>query len=287
MNIVIITGLSGAGKSYAVKFFEDMGYYCIDNMPPDLMLSFVKMPGRNSDSDQDIAFVIDIRGGRHFSSLVPALMDLKEHGISYEILFLEASTDALVNRYKESRRMHPLAEQGDLLNGIEKEKNILSSVREIADVIIDTSNISINEFKSKLEKFFKREKKKADIIINMISFGYKHGLPRESDMVFDVRFIKNPFYISELKDKTGLDKEVEDYVLGSRVTAKFISKTLDMLEFLIPKYIDEGKKQLVISIGCTGGKHRSVVISNTILKKLISKGHTVYLEHRDINKAGK
>jgi len=286
MNIVIITGLSGAGKSYAVKFFEDMGYYCVDNMPPKLMLPFIRMPGRKENTDENIAFVVDIRGGEHFNNLIPALMELKDNGIAYEILFLEAGKDALVARYKESRRMHPLAEQGDLINGIEKEISILEPVREISNVIIDTSNISVNEFRDKLEMYFHRTKRYEGIILNVISFGYKYGLPRESDLVFDVRFIRNPFYIKELKELSGLDKPVEDYVLKNRITEKFISKAIDMLYFLVPKYIDEGKKQLVISIGCTGGRHRSVAIANDIAGRLGSKKYNVFVEHRDIDKAG-
>jgi RNase adapter protein RapZ len=286
MNIVIITGLSGAGKSYAVKFFEDMGYYCVDNMPPKLMLPFIRMPGRKENADENIAFVVDIRGGEHFNNLIPALMELKDNGIAYEILFLEAGKDTLVARYKESRRMHPLAEQGDLINGIEKEISILEPVREISNVIIDTSNISVNEFRDKLEMYFHREKRYEGIILNVISFGYKYGLPKESDLVFDVRFIRNPFYIKELKELSGLDKPVEEYVLKNRITEKFISKTIDMLYFLLPKYIDEGKKQLVISIGCTGGRHRSVAIANDIAGRLGSKKYNVFVEHRDIEKEG-
>lgn len=282
MNIVVITGLSGAGKSYAVKFFEDMGYYCVDNMPPKLMLPFIKMPGRSEDSDENIAFVIDIRGGAQFNTLIPALSELKSNGFSYKILFLKANLDVLVARYKESRRIHPLAEQGDLINGIEKENMILSAVREIADVIIDTSNITVNEFREKLEKYFSKEKKLSKFIINITSFGFKHGIPRDSDLVFDVRFIRNPFYIDSLKNLTGLDKEVEEYVLKNKVTEKFIIKTLDLLLFLIPKYIDEGKKQLLISIGCTGGKHRSVTISAEIAKELQSKKYNIFVDHRDV-----
>jgi len=287
MNIVVITGLSGAGKSYAVKFFEDMGYYCVDNMPPKLMLPFIKMPGRAEDSEENIAFVIDIRGGSQFGTLIPALSELEDNGFSYKILFLKASLDVLVTRYKENRRIHPLAEQGDLINGIEKEKSILSSVKEIADVIIDTSNITVNELKEKLEKYFSKEKKLSKFIINITSFGFKHGIPQDSDLVFDVRFIRNPFYIDKLKNLSGLDKDVEEYVLENRITEKFISKTLDLLYFLIPKYIDEGKKQLLISIGCTGGRHRSVAISAKIAKELQSKKYNIFVDHRDVNKNNK
>lgn len=286
MNIVIITGLSGAGKSYAVKFFEDMGYYCVDNMPPKLILPFVRMPGNKDESAVNYAFVVDIRGGEHFNSLVPALTELKENGVSYDILFLEAATEVLVSRYKESRRMHPLAGQGDLINGIETEISVLEPIKEISNYIIDTSKISVSEFRDKLEKYFLKDKRYEGIIINIISFGFKFGLPREADLVFDVRFIKNPFYIEELKNLNGLDGDVIDYVLRNRITEKFMSKVLDMLSFLIPKYVDEGKKQLIIGIGCTGGKHRSVAIADAIGESLRGKKFSVFIEHRDIYNTG-
>jgi RNase adapter protein RapZ len=285
MNVVIITGLSGAGKSYAVKFFEDMGYYCVDNMPPNLILPFIRMPGRDEDSHEDLAFVIDIRGGAYLNDLIPVLMELKNNGISYELLYLEATTDILVSRYKESRRMHPLAEKGDLVKGIESERAILEPIRDIANVIIDTSDITVGVFREKLESYFRKVKKYGNIVINIISFGFKYGLPKESDLVFDVRFIKNPFYIDELKDLSGLDKPVRDYVLKNRTTSVFLAKTLDLLHFLIPKYVDEGKKQLVIGVGCTGGRHRSVAISNEIGRDLQSKNYNVFIEHRDIDRS--
>jgi RNase adapter protein RapZ len=285
MNIVIITGMSGAGKSFAAKYFEDMGYYCVDNMPPNLILPFIRMPGRSEDSRNDLAFVTDIRGGTYLNDLIPVLKELKCNGISYELLFLEADTNILVSRYKESRRMHPLAEKGDLIKGLEREKAILEPIREIADIIIDTSDISVGVLREKIESYYRNVKKYGSLIINIISFGFKYGLPKESDLVFDVRFMKNPFYIDDLKELSGLDKAVRDYVLDNRVTAVFLSKTLDLLYFLIPKYIDEGKKQLVIGIGCTGGRHRSIVISDEIGRELQSTNYSVFIEHRDINRS--
>jgi RNase adapter protein RapZ len=285
MNIVIITGMSGAGKSFAAKYFEDMGYYCVDNMPPNLILPFIRMPGRSESSRDDLAFVTDIRGGTYLNDLIPVLNELKCIGISYELLFLEADADILVSRYKESRRMHPLAEKGDLIKGLEREKAILEPIREIADIIIDTSDISVGVLREKIESYYRNVKKYGSLIINIISFGFKYGLPKESDLVFDVRFMKNPFYIDDLKELSGLDKAVRDYVLDNRVTAVFMSKTLDLLYFLIPKYIDEGKKQLVLGIGCTGGRHRSIVISDEIGRELQSKNYNVFIEHRDINRS--
>ncbi|MDD3224242.1 MAG: RNase adapter RapZ [Clostridium sp.] len=292
MRFVIVTGLSGAGKTQAIRSLEDLGYFCVDNMPPTLIPKFADACFQRNGKIDRVALVIDIRGGEFFDDLFKSLENLKKRGYSYEILYLEASDEVLVKRYKESRRKHPLSPQGRVLSGIELERKKLDEMRNRADNIIDTSNLGARELREKITKIYQSEGQiETKLIVTVLSFGFKYGIPVDSDLVFDVRFLPNPFYIPELKPFSGNDKPVRDYVLGFDETVKFIDKLSEMLEFLIPYYLKEGKRQLIISIGCTGGRHRSVTIANAIYEKLLKGGQNVNIEHRDIdediNKGGK
>ncbi|KYH28487.1 MULTISPECIES: RNase adapter RapZ [Clostridium] len=284
MRFVIVTGLSGAGKSQAIRSLEDLGYFCVDNLPPTLMSKFAEACYQTDGKIDKIALVIDIRGGEFFDDLFESLNYLTEQNYKYEILFLDANDRVLVKRYKESRRKHPLAPQGRILQGIELERERLNEVKYRANNIIDTSNMTPMQLREKISRIYGDDDQKGNnLIINVLSFGFKYGIPVDADLVFDVRFLPNPFYIPELKGFSGDDKEIKDYVLSFKETKEFISKLEDMLEFLIPNYIKEGKRQLIIAIGCTGGRHRSVAITNTIYETLKANGHNVSKEHRDIN----
>ncbi|KEI06922.1 RNase adapter RapZ [Clostridium botulinum] len=284
MRFVIVTGLSGAGKSQAIRSLEDLGYFCVDNLPPTLMGKFAEACYQTDGKINKIALVIDIRGGEFFNDLFENLKYLKEQNYRYEILFLDASDKVLVKRYKESRRTHPLAPGGRIIQGIELERRRLNEVKYKANNIIDTSNMTQMQLREKIWRIYGDDEQIQNrLIIDVLSFGFKYGIPVDADLVFDVRFLPNPYYIPELKKFSGDDKEIQDYVLGFKETKEFINKLDDMLEFLIPNYIKEGKIQLVIAIGCTGGRHRSVTIANAIYDKLKEKGHKASKEHRDIN----
>ncbi|AND86014.1 RNase adapter RapZ [Clostridium tyrobutyricum] len=292
MRFVIVTGLSGAGKTQAVRNLEDLGYFCVDNLPSTLIPKFVEACYKADGKIDKIALVIDIRGGQFFDDIFESLSYLKKQGYKYEILFLDASDEVLIKRFKESRRKHPLAPEGRILKGITMERNKLRELKNKADNIIDTSKLATRELKEEITKIYSEEGQiETQLMITVLSFGFKYGIPVDSDLVFDVRFLPNPFYIPELKKYSGNDKLVADYIMGFDQTGQFIDKLSDMLEFLIPYYIKEGKRQLIISIGCTGGRHRSVAIANTIYDKLNKIGHKVNIDHRDIeedvNKGGK
>ncbi|HOA96588.1 MAG TPA: RNase adapter RapZ [Acetivibrio saccincola] len=284
MRLLIITGISGAGKSLVIKHLEDMGFYCVDNLPPLLIHKFVEICIQSRGKIDKIAMVIDIRGGELFNDLFPELKALKDLGILYEILFMEASDNVLIKRYKESRRTHPLSPEGRNLEGIKKEREILKEIKKQATYIIDSSNLTPRQLKEELINIFEYGKKFNGIIINIISFGFKHGIPIDCDLVFDVRFIPNPYYIESMRNQTGKNELVRDYVLGFDETQCFLIKLREMLDFLIPNYIKEGKSQLVIGIGCTGGQHRSVAISEALFSHLSKKGHRVVINHRDMIK---
>jgi UPF0042 nucleotide-binding protein len=284
MRFVIVTGLSGAGKTGAIRSLEDLGYFCIDNLPPTLIPKFAEVCYQTDGKISKIALVIDIRGREFFDALFESLKHLEEKEYLYEIVFLEAKDEVLVKRYKESRRKHPLAPDGRILKGIELERRKLNELKYKATHVIDTSALSVRELKEKVDRIFGDEAQLENkLIVTILSFGFKYGIPVDSDLVFDVRFLPNPFYIPELKAFSGNDKDVKDYVLSFKETELFIDKLTDMLIFLMPNYLKEGKRQLIVSIGCTGGRHRSVTIANEMNEILVNKGVKVNIEHRDIN----
>ena len=283
MRFIIVTGLSGAGKSEATKSLEDMGYFCADNLPPQLIKKFAEVCRQSEGKIDKVALVIDIRGGVFFNDLFKTLDELSKEEFEYEILFLDTSDEVLVKRFKEKRRRHPLSQGSRLTTGIELERAKLKEIKERADIIIDTSKYSIGDLREEMTKNYgDGEVPKRQLAITVLSFGFKYGIPVDSDLVFDVRFIPNPFYIPELKPQSGNDEPVKDYVLKQQETKTFVSKLDDMLDFLIPSYNKEGKRQLIISIGCTGGRHRSVAITNEIYRILHEKNYNAYVEHRDI-----
>lgn len=286
MRFVIITGLSGAGKTQAVRCMEDFGYYCIDNMPPVLIPKFAEMCYCSQGKLDKIAVVSDIRSGDMFSQLFGALSEMKKKGFCYEILFLDADDSVLIKRYKETRRKHPLALDGRLSDAIALERRLLAEVYKKADNIINTTNLTQQQCRSELAAIFQS----ADYVplsINVLSFGFKYGLPLDADMVFDVRFLPNPYYIEELKMHTGLESCVSDYVMSFEQSRKFLGMISEMADYLIPHFIEEGRKHLVIAIGCTGGRHRSVTLAEELYKHLLNNGNAVTVIHRDYKKDGK
>lgn len=285
MEFVIITGLSGAGKSQAVKVLEDIGFYCMDNLPPALLPDFAALCYQSKRNIDKVAIVVDIRGGKFFNDLFTSLDMIKSYGLQYRILFLDASDQALIKRYKELRRPHPLSPEGRIVDGINEERKILEEVREKADDTIDTTNFTIPMLKEEIKSIFLEGKDADNLTISVTSFGFKRGVPLDADLVFDVRFLPNPHYIDELRDYTGNDKNVRDYVMNWDETKVFIEKLTDMIDFLIPFYIKEGKTQLVIGIGCTGGKHRSVTVANVLYEYLKEKDRRVIIDHRDSEKS--
>lgn len=282
MQVVIITGLSGAGKSQALRCLEDMGYYCVDNLPPNLLPKFAELCVQSEGKISRVGLVIDIRGGRFFDSLFESLEILAQQGIYYEILFLEAADDILIRRFKESRRRHPLARVGRVLDGIMLERRHLEELRGRANKIIDTTNLSVHELKDMLVKLFGSRSLESRMTMSITSFGYKFGIIMDADLVMDVRFLPNPFYLEEYRELTGLDNRVRDFVLSHEVTRKFLDLYIKFLEFLIPHYIAEGKTHLGIAIGCTGGQHRSVVLATEVGNSLLEKGYPVLVKHRDL-----
>lgn len=287
MKYVIVTGMSGAGKSTAMKMMEDMGYFCIDNLPIPLIEKLVEFSDQFGAERQKAAIGIDVRNGADLSAIPDVLERLKSYGpdVSFEILFLDAEDDVLVKRYKETRRNHPLAGQERVEQGIKKERVELEFLKKHADYIIDTSQLLTRELKGELEKIFVQNQDYKNLFVTILSFGFKYGIPSDSDIVMDVRFLPNPYYVEELRPKTGNDKEIQDYVMQFPEANQFLDKLEDMINFLIPNYISEGKNQLVISIGCTGGKHRSVTLANELYKRLSGKREFgLKIEHRDIGK---
>ncbi len=283
MDFVVITGMSGAGKSQAMNVMEDMGYYCMDNLPPALLSKFAELTYKSKKEIKKVAVVVDIRGGEFFESLFQGLDDLVELGVGYKILFLDSSNETLIKRYKELRRPHPLNPEGNLIDGIREERRVLHQVKSRADYIVDTSKFNLGMLKEELTKIFQEGEERGKLSISVTSFGFKHGILLDGDLIFDVRFIPNPYYIPELKDHSGMEMDVRDYVFKWSQTQIFISKTIEMLEFLIPYYVSEGKTRLVIGIGCTGGKHRSVAIAEEIGNILEKNGHRVLVDHRDLS----
>jgi UPF0042 nucleotide-binding protein len=286
VRIVVITGLSGAGKTAALRYFEDAGYYCIDNLPASLLTNLIDFFQEKDRQINKIAVAVDLRSGFLFDEIYRTLDDLKKQNISYKTLYLEASKSEIVKRFTLTRRKHPLVDDGDIISGIEKETEKLYPFRELSDVIIDTTSMTPKELKLEIaERFMNRDEKSKLFQITVVSFGYKYGIHQESlDIVMDVRFLPNPFYITELKELDGTSDKVRDFVMSHEETRKFLRMFEKMLDFLIPNYIEEGKSYLGIGIGCTGGRHRSVVMSEKLYEFLKLKGYSVKLIHRDIEK---
>lgn len=284
MRFVIVTGMSGAGKSSVLKMLEDIGYFCVDNLPIQLILKFAQLAYDQSSQLDKVALGIDIRSGQALDGLNEILVEARSKGYSYEILYLDTGNEVLVKRFKETRRNHPLSGTGRVDAGIELEREKLEFLKKQADFIIDTSQLLIRELKSEINKIFVQEQEYGNFYITVLSFGFKYGIPTDCDLVFDVRFLPNPYYDQELKPQTGNDKPVYEYVMSSPKATEFLDKLGDMLEFLIPNYIEEGKNQLVVGIGCTGGKHRSVSIANALGDILSKLEYGYKVEHRDIKK---
>lgn len=284
MRLVIVTGMSGAGKSTALKMLEDAGYFCVDNIPIQLIYKLVILTSTDAKEFDKIALGVDIRSGQALDELDEVLETMEEEGYDFEILFLDASTEVLVKRFKETRRTHPLAVNTRLEYGIEKEREKLEFLKKKADYKIDTSKLLVRELKAEVDQIFVLNQQYHNFFINIVSFGFKYGMPTDGDLVFDVRFLPNPYYVDNLRQLTGNDKEVKNYVMESPVAVDFSNKLEDMIQFLIPHYIAEGKNQLVICIGCTGGKHRSVTLANELYNRLRKLEYGLKVEHRDIEK---
>lgn len=285
MKLLILTGMSGAGKSTAFKMLEDIGYFCVDNLPIPLLKSIIDLADQPSSQEQRIVVGIDIRSGEALNLLQEILTELKDDGKKYNILFLDAEDEVLVKRYKETRRNHPLSGTERIQAGIVKEREAIRFLKEQADYIIDTTHLLTRELKVELQKIFVEEENFQSLFVTVMSFGFKYGIPSDADLVFDVRFLPNPYYVAELRPKTGNDIEIQQFVLAYDEAHEFLDKLEDMVKFLIPNYIKEGKNQLVIAVGCTGGKHRSVTLANQLYHRL-SGDNTIGLkiEHRDITK---
>ena len=285
MRFVIVTGMSGAGKSSALKTLEDAGYFCVDNLPVALLDKFADMLLDETAKIENVALGIDIRNGRGIGELAHKLKEIEAAGIKYEILYLNASNRILLKRYKETRRMHPLAQGGRMDKAIEDERALLSELKKRADYIIDTTTLLIRELKQEIDRIFVEHEDFCNFYLTFVSFGFKYGIPADADLVFDVRFLPNPYYEDELRPLTGMDESVFNYVMDNETARIFANKLEDMVEFLIPKYAQEGKTSLVIAVGCTGGKHRSVTIARELYSRIARNGEYGFrLEHRDVDK---
>ena len=281
MKFIIVTGLSGSGKSEAMRALEDMGFCCVDNLPPTLIPKFAELCYQSNSTIDKVALGIDVRGRKFFQALHESLNVLRKDKYPFEVLYLDCADDVLLKRYKMTRRNHPLAINRQIPEGIKMERTILEPLKEIADCIIDTSNMKPKDLKEEISKIYANGEINNNLTISVVSFGFKHGIPSDSDLVFDVRFLPNPYYVDELRSKTGEDQEVRDYVMDADISHQFYEKLIDMINFLVPQYVQEGKHHLVISIGCTGGRHRSVTISNLISDELMKQGYRVVKKHRD------
>lgn len=282
MDFTILTGMSGSGKTKAIHFFEDMGYFCIDNMPPALIPMLANMLDTVKDKFRNVALVVDSRVGDMIGELLDQVSNLKDK-YDVRLIFLDADDNTLVNRYKETRRDHPLKNPGGLLASIREERSMTEKLRAAADYVIDTSNFKGNQLRDRLMDIYNITSVNSVFEIKVVSFGFKHGIPADADMVFDVRCLPNPFYIPELKHKTGNDKEVRDYVMSFPSAVKYYEKLNDMIQFLIPMFLEEGRASLIIAVGCTGGHHRSVTFANMLYETLLNQGYKAEALHRDIN----
>nr|WP_300833759.1 RNase adapter RapZ [uncultured Acetatifactor sp.] len=288
MRFVVVTGMSGGGKSTALKMLEDMGFYCVDNLPVSLVEKFAELVSMPGSEVGKVALGLDVRSDQSFEDATKILEKLKSLGTKLEILFMDADEGVLIKRYKETRRVHPLAMDKRVEDGVRIERKVLENIRRHADYVIDTSNLLTRELKEELNRIFVEGAAYNSLMVTVMSFGFKHGIPADADLVLDVRFLPNPFYIEELKCKTGNDREVQEYVMGFREAEVFLEKLTDMLEFLIPNYVKEGKNRLVVAIGCTGGQHRSVTLARELYRRMKGRGgYGCKLYHRDITQQGK
>lgn len=284
MRFIIVTGMSGAGRSTALKILEDMGYYCADNLPISLLPMFAQLMNDNPDITK-AAVGIDIRNGKELDNMDGQLEGMKTAGYEYEILFMDAADKTLIKRYKETRRQHPMAVDGRVETGLKEERSRLEFLKKEANYIMDTSQLLVRELVQNMDEIFRQNQEFKNMMVTVLSFGFKNGIPSDADLVFDVRFLPNPYYVDDLKTKTGNDREVQEYVMNCHQAGEFLDKLSDMVQFLIPNYVAEGKNQLVVAIGCTGGKHRSVTIANKLYEILKeNREYKVKIEHRDIEK---
>lgn len=284
LQFVIVTGMSGAGKSVAMDAFEDAGWFCIDNLPPELVPPLVDLFRREGSKVDRVAVASDVRGGEYFGRLEQCLDELRERGVEPTLVFLEASNEALVRRFKETRRRHPLAASGSVIDGIRKERRLLAGLRERANVVIDTGELSVHQLKARLNEDLVQHTRRSNIVFAIVSFGYKYGIPIDADLLFDVRFLPNPYYDLRLRPLTGLDREVREFVMQSPGTAEYLERLFPLLDFLFPRYAAEGKAHLTIGIGCTGGQHRSVAIAERIGETYEKQGFYTITRHRDITR---
>ena len=285
MEFIIISGLSGAGKSKAASFMEGMGFFCVDNLPAPLIPKFAELGMAGTGEYDRVVLVTDVRSGTNFSALFQSLEALKGMKCPYRILYMDASDDVIIKRYKETRRSHPLAEECDSLEGaIALERRMLAPLRERAEFVVDTSDLSTAKLRGELLRLFGRGSQEGAMTVSVTSFGFKHGLPREADLVFDVRFLPNPYYVQELRPRTGLDDGVRDYVFSGGAAGEFLEKLQDLVGFLLPKYVEEGKTALVVAVGCTGGHHRSVAIAHALAAYIRGRGYPVTESHRDLGR---
>jgi UPF0042 nucleotide-binding protein len=283
LDFVVITGMSGAGKSYAIKCFEDMGFFCVDNLPTTLIPTFADLTSRSIQQIRRVALGVDVREGEYLSHLLDAIGELKSRRHSVEVLFLEASDEALVRRYHETRRRHPLAE-GNVLEGIGAERKAMANLREIADRIIDTSSLTVHQLKALLIELYVAPKARPGLAASLVSFGFKHGIPFDADLVFDVRFLPNPHFVEALRPKDGRDAEVRDFVFKHEQSGELMTRLKDLLTFLLPCYEREGKAYLTVAIGCTGGRHRSVAFVEELRGFLGGLGFAPTVVHRDVER---
>ena len=285
MEFIIISGLSGAGKSKAASFMEDMGFFCVDNLPAPLIPKFAELGMAGTGEYDRVVLVTDVRSGTNFSALFQSLEALKGMKCPYRILYMDASDDVIIKRYKETRRSHPLAEECDSLEGaIALERRMLAPLRERAEFVVDTSDLSTAKLRGELLRLFGRGSQEGAMTVSVTSFGFKHGLPREADLVFDVRFLPNPYYVQELRPRTGLDDGERDYGFSGGAAGEFLEKLQDLVGFLLPKYVEEGKTALVVAVGCTGGHHRSVAIAHALAAYIRGRGYPVTESHRDLGR---
>jgi RNase adapter protein RapZ len=281
LRLLVITGLSGAGKTQTLQSLEDQGYFCVDNLPPSFIVKFAELCGESQGKVSKAAIVCDLRGGEFFSSLAQALVNLEAEGFQYEMLFLEASDETLVGRYKESRRRHPLSPQGGILDGIQRERQQLEELRGKAHKIIDTSSLSSQQLRQQVAELYGEEQGPGRLAVSVISFGFKYGIPLDADLLIDVRFLPNPFYVEELRPLTGKDSKVQEYIFQNPVAQEFLDRYLTLLEYILPYYVKEGKRHLVVGVGCTGGQHRSVAIAERIGIFLNKNNYRMSIKHRD------